>query len=111
MPSQSTFKCNPKGLYTYEVSDEYLTKQRHMINIVKENRVGYTQRQFDQAKGLRELYHIVGTPTIKLFKNFIKMKAIKNCPVTKEDVNNAKKIWLQTCPASRENRNVTSLPQ
>jgi hypothetical protein len=23
------FKCNPKGLYTYEVSDEYLKKQSH----------------------------------------------------------------------------------
>jgi hypothetical protein len=77
-------ECYPERLYTYKVSDEYLKKQSHlMINTVKENRVGYTQRQFEQAKRAQELYHIVGTPTIDLFKALIKMNAIKNCPVTK----------------------------
>jgi hypothetical protein len=75
------------------VSDEYLKKQSHLINTVKENRVGYTQRQFEQAKRAQELYHIVGTPTIELFKTLIKMNAIKNCPVTTEEVNKAKKIF------------------
>jgi hypothetical protein len=89
------FECNPKGLYTYKVSDEYLKKQSqsHLINTVKENRVGYTQRQFEQAKRARELYYIVGMPTIELFKTLIKMNAIKNCPLTTQDVNNAKKIF------------------
>jgi hypothetical protein len=87
------FECNPKGLYTYKVSDEYLKKQSHLINTVKENRVGYTQRQFEQAKRAQELYHIVGTATIESFKGLIKMNAIKNCHVTTEDVNNAKKIF------------------
>jgi hypothetical protein len=87
------FECNPKGLYTYKVSDEYLKKQSHLINTVKENRVGYTQRQFEQAKRAQELYHIVGMPTIKSFIAIIKMNGIKNCPVTTEDVNNAKKIF------------------
>jgi hypothetical protein len=41
------FECNPEGLYTNKVSDEYLKKQSHLINTVKENRVGYTQRQFE----------------------------------------------------------------
>jgi hypothetical protein len=35
----------------------------------------------------------VGTPTIKTFKTLIKMNAIRNCPVTTEDVNIAKKIF------------------
>jgi hypothetical protein len=87
------FKCNPKGLYTYKVSDEYLKKQSHLINTVKESRVGYTQRHFEQAKRAQELYHIVGMPTIESFKALIKMNAIKNCPVTTEDLNNAKKIF------------------
>jgi hypothetical protein len=87
------FECNLEGLYTHKVSDEYLKKQSHLINTVKENRVGYTQRQFEQAKKAWELYHIVGTPMIELFKALIKMNAIKNCPVTTEDVNNAKKIF------------------
>jgi hypothetical protein len=33
------FECNPKGLYTYKVSNEYLKKQSHLINTVKEHRV------------------------------------------------------------------------
>jgi hypothetical protein len=33
------FECNPKGLYTYKVSDEYIKKQSHLINTVQENRV------------------------------------------------------------------------
>jgi hypothetical protein len=87
------FECNPKGLYTYKVSDEYLKKQSPLINTVKDNRVGYTQRQFEQAKRAQELYHIVGTPTIELFKALIKMNAIKNCPVTTVDVKNAEKVF------------------
>jgi hypothetical protein len=87
------FTCNPKGLYTFEVSDNYLKKESHMINSVKENRVGYTQRQFEQAKRARELYHIVGMPTVETFKTLIKMNAIRNCPVTTDDVNIAKKIF------------------
>jgi hypothetical protein len=87
------FKCNPKGLYTLEVSNKYLKKENHLIKTVKENRVGYTQRQFEQAKRARELYHIVGTPTIDTFKTLIKMNAIRNCPVTTEDVNIAEKIF------------------
>jgi hypothetical protein len=78
---------------TYKVSDEYLKKQSHLINMVKENREGYTQRQFEQAKRAQELYHIVGMPTIESIKALIKMNAIKNCPVTTEDVNNAEKIF------------------
>jgi hypothetical protein len=35
----------------------------------------------------------VGTPTIESFKALIKMNAIKNCPVTTEDVNIAEKIF------------------
>jgi hypothetical protein len=35
----------------------------------------------------------VGTPTIDTFKTLIKMSAIRNCPVTTEDVNIAKKIF------------------
>jgi hypothetical protein len=87
------FKCDPEGLYTFEVSNKYLKNESHLIKTVKENRVGYTQRQFEQAKRARELYLIVGMPTIETFKTLIKMNAIRNCPVTMEDVNIAKKIF------------------
>jgi hypothetical protein len=44
------FKCNPKGLYPYKVSDEYLKKQSHLINTVMENRVGYTQNNLNKPR-------------------------------------------------------------
>jgi hypothetical protein len=91
--------CNPKGLYTFEVSDNYLKKESHMINTVKENRVGYTQRQFEQAKRAQELYHIVGTPTVETCKTLIKMNAIRNCPVMTEDVNIAEKLFGADMPS------------
>jgi hypothetical protein len=103
------FECNPKGLYTYKVSDEYLKKQSHLINMVKENRVGYTRRQFKQAKRAQELYHIVGTPMIELFKTLIKMNAIKICPVMTEDVKLPRRFLEQTCQASEENRREESI--
>jgi hypothetical protein len=102
------FECNPEGFYTFEVSDKYLEMESHLINTVKENRVGYTQRQFEQAKKVRELYHIVGTPTIETFKTLLKMNAIRNCPVTMEDVNIAKRFLDPICQASTGNRHVES---
>jgi hypothetical protein len=35
----------------------------------------------------------VGSPTIETFKTLLKMNAIRNCPVTTEDVNIAEKIF------------------
>jgi hypothetical protein len=85
------FVCNPEGLYHYEVSKDFLKKESHLISTVRENRAGFTQRQFERAKAARELYHNVGTPRIENFKALLKMNTIKNCPVTTEDVNNAEK--------------------
>ncbi len=64
-----------------------------MITTVKENKMGYTQRQFENAKRARRLYHIVGCPTIENFKHILRQNIIKNCPVTPEDVNIAEKIF------------------
>ena len=95
------FICNPEGLYEYKVSDLYLNEvksdktqgQSHIIETVRENRVGFTDRQYNRAKIARELYHNVGSPTVDNFKALLKMNMIKNCPVTIEDVNVAEKIF------------------
>ena len=95
------FKCNKDGLYEYNVSDDYLTgvadeKKKeisHVIETVKENRSGFSDRQYIRAKAARELYHNVGSPTVDNFKSLLKMNVIKNCPVTIDDVNNAEKIF------------------
>ena len=41
----------------------------------------------------RQLYHIVGAPTVKAFKAVLKANLIKNCPVTAANVTIAEKIY------------------
>jgi hypothetical protein len=65
----------------------------NLIATVKENKMGYTQRQFESAQRARRLYHIAGCPTIENFKHILRQNIIKNCPVTADDVNIAEKIF------------------
>ena len=111
------FKRTPEGLYTFKPSQAYLddiaeskkqskknelthlqadnkaTPNCNMVTTVTENRKGYTDRQFENAKRARSLYHIVGCPTVENFKHILRQNIIKNCPVTVEDVNIAEKIF------------------
>ncbi|MGC8563168.1 MAG: hypothetical protein ACP5NO_08285, partial [Thermoplasmata archaeon] len=83
------FARTPEGLYAYKPSDRYLAEvaeskcmnppdstdavtayrgRSFLISSVEENRKGYTQRQFDDAKRARRFYHIMGCPTIENLK-------------------------------------------
>jgi hypothetical protein len=61
------FKCNKDGLYEYNVSNDYLDEVKderknefsHIIETVRENRTGFSERQYLRAKAARELYHNV----------------------------------------------------
>jgi hypothetical protein len=64
-----------------------------VVATVRENTMGFTQRQFEKAKQARQLCHIVGCPTTTNFKHILRQNIIKNCPVTPEDVNIAEKIF------------------
>jgi len=63
------------------------------INSVSENRKRYTERQFEQAKRARRLYHAVGGPTVTNFKSMIRQNIIQDCPVTAKDVDVAEAIF------------------
>jgi hypothetical protein len=60
---------------------------------VDENKKFYTKRQFKRAKRARELLYSLGYPSINNIKVIIWMNAIKNNPVTTEDVDIAEKIF------------------
>ncbi|KAI2501792.1 Reverse transcriptase (RNA-dependent DNA polymerase) [Fragilaria crotonensis] len=64
-----------------------------LLNTIEENKTFYTQRQFDKAKRARDLYHALGTPSIKDFKAMLRMNTITNNPVTTEDIIVAEKIF------------------
>ena len=114
---QVKFNRTPEGLYAYKPTEKFLgevaerkmkptdwlmmepptssnnPQLNNMIATVTENRKGYTQRQFENAKRARMLYHAVGCPTVENFKHILRQNIIKNCPVTIEDVNIAEKIF------------------
>ena len=60
---------------------------------VKENRKGFTSRQFVDAKRARNLYHMLGALSVNNFKKILRQNLIKNCPVTIEHINIAEKIF------------------
>jgi hypothetical protein len=77
------------GLYAIKLK----TIQAIFINTVQENMMKYSRRQIDRANKAKELYAIVGYPSIADFKNMIKFGLITNCPVTLEDINIATDIY------------------
>jgi hypothetical protein len=63
------------------------------INSVEENKTMYTDRQIMRAKMARQIYHSLGTPSINDFKAILKMNAIRNLPITIEDIKLAEQIF------------------
>ena len=64
-----------------------------MVSTVKENESFHTKREIERAREARRLYHAIGTPTIKNYKNIIRSNMIKNCPVTEQDIDLAEEIY------------------
>ena len=63
------------------------------MTAVKENTEGFTPRQVERSRDAQRQYHTVGAPSVQKLKMVIKMNAIRNCPVTAEDVTMAEKIF------------------
>ena len=91
--------CRSAGkLYCYKL--DYNTRNSDcrnnkfaLVNTVEENKLAYTNHQFECAKKAQELYHALGTPSISDFKAIIHMNVIKNNPITLEDIKIAKNIF------------------
>jgi hypothetical protein len=60
-----------------------------LVNTVKQNREGFTDREFDRAKSARRALGLVGYPPPRDFKNMVRSNMIKNCNVTPIDIDNA----------------------
>ena len=103
LPQKSvTFRRLTNKLYVHHprVSNEQGAQQvsrsvmdTNLVNTVDENRNFYTARQFKCAKCARDMYHVIGTPSIADFKTVIRMNAIGNNPVTTKDIDLAKKLF------------------
>ena len=105
---QVKFKCSNNGLYyckaNYKIENDKVINQEKpkqnknvkkvtFAQTLENNLLHYTDRQIQRAKTARELYHSIGTPSVRDFKNIIRMNGIKNNPVTIEDINISEKIY------------------
>ena len=79
-------KC---GIYFHNL----INRQIVLLNTVKENELGYTKQQIEQARRARKLYGMIGYPSVVDFKNAIKNNLINNCPITIQDIEAAEKIY------------------
>ena len=80
------------GLYCYKPRGP-IQQGSSFFNSVEENKKLHSSREVSQAKVARDLYHTLGTPSIKDFKAILCMNCIKNNPVTIKDVQLAEKIF------------------
>ena len=75
------FRCTDHGIYVFTIpvchKDKSSLAESHLVDTVKENRMGYTKAQFDKAVKARTLYHELGAPTIENYKAFIRMGGVQ----------------------------------
>jgi len=83
------FERSENGLYFHDTQN----RQIIFLNSQKENSQQYTKRQVAKAKEARNLYQMIGYPSINDFKNAIKYGYIQDCPITVEDINIAEDIF------------------
>ena len=83
------FERSKNGLYFHDTGNRQVT----FLNSQLENSQQYTKRQIERAKEARNLYQMIGYPSINDFKNAIKYGYIQDCPITLEDIAAAEDIF------------------
>jgi hypothetical protein len=91
------FKESPSGMYYNDTANrKYVmlnVEKAEMVDTVRANREGFTDRDYERAKRARKALGLVGYPSPMYFKNMVRSNMIKNCTVTSTDVANANKIF------------------
>jgi hypothetical protein len=84
------FRMHKCGLHYYDPRNE-----RHFCFLitVSENKEGFTNRQTKGAELAQTLYNTLSYPSMKDFKWVIQSNQIKECPVTVQYIDVARKIW------------------
>jgi hypothetical protein len=83
------FHQSQSGLYYHGTNNRAVV----MVSTVAENRKGYTQQEYNDAKQARRALGMVGYPSNKDFNNMVRSNMIKNCPVTPKIVSAANKSF------------------
>ena len=81
------FKPSEKLLHYHDTSEDSSNFECMLVNTV------HTKHDIAKAKETRRLQGMIGNPTDKEYKGMVREKLITNCPVTVQDVENAKRIF------------------
>jgi hypothetical protein len=83
------FAASSSGLYYHDTTNWDVM----LVTTVKENKEGFTDREFNRAKAAHRALGLVGYPSPRDFKNMVRSNMIKNCTVTPTDIDNAHKLF------------------
>ena len=92
------FKRIPEGLYALRLN-KLINNQVSLVQTIEANKHGFSKRQILRAERALRLQETIMFPSIADYKNAIQMNAIKNCPVTIDDINILLKIYGTSIPS------------
>ena len=112
--SHAFFKHIPEGLCTLNLND--LNNQINNIQValvwtIARNKEGFAKHQIQQAEQALRLQEMIVFLSIADFKNAIQMNAIKNCPITIEDINISLEIHGTNIPSLKGKSTCRKPPQ
>ena len=63
------------------------------MNSQYEKSLNYSNEEIERAKKARNLYAVLGYPSIYDFKMMVKNNMLMNCPINEKDIDHAEKIF------------------
>ena len=90
------FREFKSGLYLgniREIQQKLNIKHHSFVNLTTENKSNFTNAQVKAAEKARSLFWALGMPSYQKFIKLLETNAIKNCPVTPQDVKPVLFIW------------------
>ena len=88
---EARFHISTNGLYYFDASDR--ENSVLLLNMVSENREGFTLREYERAREARRAVHLLGFLSEKDFDNMVRSNMIVNCPITFSCVKNTKLVF------------------
>ena len=93
----SRFIRSPKGLHwldsrTNSMSSKQEQEGTLLVNTVADNKSRYTVDAYRRALATRKIQHIIGIPSDKSLRRYLKAGLLPNCPLQPEDVTAAADI-------------------
>jgi hypothetical protein len=86
--NQSVFVQQPGGLFAHNT-----TNGVSFVQTVDGNKLMFSKKQISQAKAARELYAMIGRPSIGDFMGIIKNNLLPHAKITANDIQNAELIY------------------